>query len=324
MTIVYHSTDYAKFIEVIKKELEKQFKGCKKIAIKIHFGEPGNKYALTPEQVKPITDLLKELNIDYFLFDSPVSYGGPRGNEKSHKEAAIEKGWQELGEIRISNEFIEVKGKNMRYQVCKELANADGVLVVSHVKGHVCSGFGGAIKNLGMGALTKKTKSDIHNGAKPEIIGECTLCGECKNACPINGIKVITKPMFIRCYGCSNCCYACKYGTIKPRVNFFDSLLAEGASTAQSKFKKVYYISFLMNITKECDCASNPGKLIAKDAGFLASSDGVAIDKASHDIIVKNEKEDIFLKYNKKTGLRQIEEAERFGMGSKQYKLLKI
>jgi len=170
MTNVYHSNDENKFLLKLKQELRERFKDCDKIAIKLHFGEPGNKTAFKPEDIKPITDILNELDINFFLFDSLVTYSGPRNNSDSYKNFVIKKGWDKLGEIRINDEHISVKGENLTYEVCKELVDADAVLVVSHVKGHVCTGFGGAIKNLGMGALTKKTKSDIHYGGEPVFV----------------------------------------------------------------------------------------------------------------------------------------------------------
>ncbi len=327
MSVIYYSKDYNKdFLDKLKQEIKRVFAGCKTIAIKIHFGEPGNDFAFKPEQIRPITDLLRELNIDFFFFDSPVAYESIRKTPEGQIRVAHEKGWDKLGMIKSSNDYVEVKGKNMVYQVCKDLIEADGVLVISHVKGHVCTGFGGAIKNLGMGALTKETKAAIHEGGEPVLVGDCVKCGTCVAMCPINGIRLDDEhegPVFEQCYGCSNCSYVCPEKALKPKVNYFDVLLAEGAFSAQSRFKRVYYISSLNNITKECDCESDPKGLIARDYGFLFGNDGVAIDKAAYDIITKNEG-DVFLKYNKKTGLKQIEAAESFGMGSSEYELVTL
>lgn len=324
MANVYHSNNKDNFLSKVKEEIKDNFKNCNKIAIKIHFGEPGNKTAFKPEDIKPITDILNELNIEFFLFDSLVTYNSLRNNPDSYKNFAIKKAWGRLGEIRINDEHINVKGENLTYGVCKELIDADAVLVVSHFKGHTCTGFGGAIKNLGMGALTKKTKGDIHHGGEPVFVGKCTQCRACERACPLGTLKVKDKPVFGGCYGCSDCVYACPNSAIKTRVNYFDTLLAEGASIAQSKFKKAYYISFLKNITHLCDCQSHPGEIIAQNNGFLASPDGVAIDMAAYDIILKNQGEDVFLKFNKKSGTEQVRAAEKFGMGQSKYNLIEL
>jgi hypothetical protein len=317
---ILHSENINSFIPELKKDLKAVFRNCKEIAIKIHFGEPGNKFALTPEQVKPITDLLKKLGINYFLFDTSVSYDSVRNNPEAHKKWALEKGWGKLGEIRLNDNFIVSKGKRMDYEVAKSLADADGVLIISHFKGHYCSGFGGAIKNLGMGALTRKSKQAIHENAKPIIVGKCIQCKACERACPMDGIKVEKEPKFNICYGCSNCIYACPNNVLKPKLDFFDVLLADGANTAQKKFKKFYYISFLTNISRDCDCESNPREIIAKNKGYLAGKDAVAIDKAGYDLITENGKNDVFMKYNKKSGLKHVEAAEKLGMGSSKYK----
>ena len=280
-----------------------------------------NNYAFKPDDIRPITNILKELKIDFFFFDSPVAYESVRKTSEGQIRVAKEKGWDKLGEVRSSEDFIVVRGENMLYEVCKELTEAEGVLVISHFKGHACAGFGGAIKNLGMGALTKRTKSMIHDYGSPVFnIEDCIKCKNCYLSCPINGIKFTNRPIFVNCYGCSNCAYNCPAKAIRPKKNYFDVLLAEGASIAQSKFKKYYYINVLKNVTKECDCEQDPKGIIAKDYGYFCSKDGVAIDKASYDMIKKSEG-DVFLNHNKKTGLQQVIAAEKFYMGKKEYKL---
>jgi uncharacterized protein len=324
MANVYHSISVdEKFMGRLRFELQDNFKDCKKIAVKIHFGEPGNTQAFTPKDIGPIMNILEELKFNYFLYDSSVNYGGQRTNPKTHKIYAESKGFKN---VETGDESIDVKGKHMTYQVCKKLTDADAVLILTHVKGHVCTGFGGAIKNLGMGALSPKTKGDIHDGGKPVFSGDCIHCGICVKNCPINGmIMDLNKPYPIvkTCFGCSNCAYLCPNGIISTKVAPFDILLADGANSAQSKFKKYYYVSMLNNIARQCDCMSNPGQIIAKDAGWLMSQDGVAIDQASYDIIVKNDGE-AFLKHNKKKGHHQLDAAEKLGMGKRKYVLKEL
>lgn len=326
MSEVYYFKDektktYKKFL---KEQLKKAFDECKRIAIKIHFGEPGNKTAFILKDIELITNTLKELNIGFFLFDSPVAYNSPRGTVEGYKKVAKDKGWDKLGEIVISNENKEVKGPSMTYQVCKSLIDADGVLIVSHVKGHICSGFGGAIKNLGMGALSKETKGAIHAGGTPNTMAEkCIQCKACEAACPLNELKIGSEgPVLGMCYGCSNCAYVCPTGAIKPKINYFDTLLAEGANAAYSNFKKSYCINYVKKITKLCDCEKDPEGIIAQDIGILLSNDIVAIDHAAHTLVTEKAGEDVFLKHNKKTGLQQVEAAKKLGMGSTDYKII--
>lgn len=324
MTNIFHSKDLGNsFINQLRSELEKTFKGCKRIAVKMHFGEVGNTKAFTAKDVNPICDLLKDMGFDYFLYDSSVAYPGPRGNPTTHKLLAKAKGFKN---VELGDEFIEVKGKNLTYQVAKRLADADAVLILTHVKGHPCTGFGGSIKNLGMGALTKKTKNDIHTGGEPVFNANCIKCGACVKMCPINGLVLKDSephPVIKRCYGCSNCFYACPHKAITVKTAPFDELLADGANAAQSKFKKFYYVSMIKNIAKNCDCMPVPGDAIAKDAGWIMGPDGVAIDEAAHDLIVAQDGE-IFLKHNKKKGLHQTIAAEKLGMGKRKYVLKEL
>jgi uncharacterized protein len=324
LTKIYHSNLLDdKFLAQLKTELAHHFKDCKRIAVKMHFGELGNTKAFTPKDIKPITELLESMGFEHFLFDSSVMYGGPRANPTTHKMLAVTKGFRH---VETGDEFIEVKGEHLTYQVCTKLTDADGVLVLTHVKGHVCSGFGGAIKNLGMGALTKKTKIDIHNGGMPNFSGKCVRCKECVNSCPIDGLKLEDGkeyPVIKSCYGCSDCSYACSHKVITPKNTYFDVLLAEGANAAQSKFKKHYYVSAIKNITQNCDCMPIPGEIIAEDAGWIMSPDGVAIDKAAYDLIVKKNGE-VFLNNNNKIGTAQIFSAEKLGMGKKEYSLKEL
>ena len=321
MADVIHVDNIQLFIQKLRPRLMESFRGCRLIALKIHFGEPGNKFAFRPDQIKPVTDLLNEMGLQFFLYDSPVAYGGPRGETASHQAAAIAKGWGELGDIRTNDDHFTRTGKYLTYQVCRELAEADGVLVVSHFKGHVCSGFGGAIKNLGMGALTKSSKSAIHEGGKPYLDGECSQCGTCQDSCPIGGIRLEEVPVFETCFGCSECIKVCPEEVLKVNLAYFDDLLADGATVAASTFKHVYYINYLVNMAESCDCDPGAKAIIAPDAGYLGSIDPVTIDQASYDIVTAKAGRDVFLKHNKKSGTEQVAAAQDFGMGSAVYKL---
>lgn len=326
---VFFLKDDTAFETALKQELPKHFKAGEKIAIKLHFGEPGNNTALRPAFVKKIVDALKAIGVKPFMFDSPVSYDSPRNSVEGYTKVVAERGFgeKEMGcPSLISDSVVVVKGKGLTYGVCKPLADADGVLVLTHVKGHFCSGFGGAIKNLGMGALSKTTKQEIHDGGKPEYVGGCTMCGACERACPLDNIRYADgRPYFDKnwCCGCSDCVYACKFGALKTKNgNGFDFLLSEGAGSALKRFKKAFFISDVRRITRDCDCNSDPGKIVGQDIGILMSDDIVAIDKASMDLINEKEGKDLFEVLLKKSPLVHIKEAEKLGMGTSEYKLI--
>lgn len=317
-----------KFLKKLKKEIPFE---DEKVAIKLHMGEPKNPNHLKAGDVKKFVDLLKEKNCKPFLFDTTVAYPGKRNSVKGYLEVAALNGFTEeaMGcPIVIGDEDHEVVKGKLDYQVPKEICGVS-VLVLSHAKGHPCSGIGAAIKNLGMGAMTKKSKKEIHDAAKPVYVSGCILCGACVKSCPENLIKVnklLKRPILplIGCLGCSSCALACRQKALKPKVATFDFLLTEAAKAAMSKFKKVYFVNFLQRMAKLCDCFNRPLEPVLEDIGILASSDILAIEKATYDLILKKAGKDIFKELNKKSFLEQIKVAEELKMGSLNYKLEKI
>ena len=306
----------------LKQELGKVFSKNEKVAIKLHMGEKGNKYYLKPDLVKVIIDVLKQLKTEPFLFDSPVIYPGGRDTVQKYYNTAKQHGFTEelIGcKIIISNEFEYVKTEHLNAEVCKDIINADGLLVLSHVKGHMCSGFGGAIKNVGMGCVTIKTKAEIHNFANPMFVADCVGCGTCYKACPVHAISMKNNKANINyssCWGCGACINVCPSNVLKPKIASFDRLIAEGASAVLKKAKKTYYINVLQNITRLCDCATDPEGIVLEDIGILLGKDIVAVEKASFDLINKKAGKDLFEELHKKSPLEHIKEAERLGLGN--------
>ena len=314
----------------LKPELENVFSKGQKIAIKLHMGELGNKYFLKPDFVKRIVDVLKEIGAKPFLFDSPTMYPGARFFPKTYLMTAKKHGFSEktMGcPVIVSNDYVEQKTDHLTIQVCKDLAEADGMLVLSHVKGHGCAGFGGAIKNLGMGGVTKQSKKDIHSGSKPKFMKECQGCGNCVDVCPFNAITMKegkAKINFLKCMGCSACSNICPHDVLKEEVALFDTLLAEGAQAVLKKQNNNYYVNVIMDISRKCDCyGGRDNSIILDDIGIVMGKDIVAVDKASVDLVNKKTgKKDFFknAQKSKKSPFAQIEESERLGMESQNYK----
>jgi uncharacterized Fe-S center protein len=243
-------------------------------------------------------------------------YEGSRDTPEKYLKTSEENGFSEktIGcPIIISNEFEHAKTPHLNTEICKELIKADAVLVLSHVKGHLCCGFGGAIKNLGMGAVSTKTKADIHNLANPILVGECTLCETCVKACPVSAISVKSGNLIIdydACWGCGVCINACPNNVLKQKIAPFDLLLAEAAFAAIGKMKKIYYINVLKNISRLCDCAVHNGPIVVKDIGYLASGDIIEIEKESLDLINNQAGKNLFFELHKKDPYSQINEIE--------------
>jgi uncharacterized protein len=315
------------FSKEAKIQLTNQFSKGDKIAIKMHMGEKGNLHYLRPEDVKPLIDVLKELGTEPFIFDSIVLYPGGRDTVEKYIQTAKEHGYtgEKMGcPIVISNDYVEIKTKDMNFQVCKPLAEADGMLVLSHVKGHACAGFGGAIKNLSMGGATTKSKADMHNGCKPVLEGDCTACGTCENLCPAKSCT-IESGSFVNnenaCWGCSICIIKCPEKALVPKVALFDDLLAQGAYATIKASKKTFYINIIKNVSKYCDCHSGENPIVGKDIGILFSKDPVAIDNASVDLLNKAEEKDIFNKANNKDPKLQLKYSQDYEIGTLDYEL---
>ncbi len=340
---VFFSEDEKVFLEKLKSELKDYFSG--KVAIKLHMGELGNKYFLKPEFVKKIVAILKDVGAEPFLFDSLVVYDSPRNSVKGYLEVVKKHGFDNLGcPVLISDDFIEqeivVDGKKIVFQVCKTLAEADGVLVLSHVKGHFCSGFGASIKNIGMGALSKKSKDMIHKGGEPVYVSGCTSCCICAKNCPTNNIRygkqknifkkilgnLEERPFFDKnwCCGCSNCVVVCSQKAIKAKTAIFNDLLSAGALAALKNFKNVFFVNVVKDISKLCDCMGNAGPLVSQDIGYLISKDLTSIDKAAHDLIVKKSGKDVFKEIHHVSPLSHIESFAKIANASLSYKLIKI
>jgi len=310
-----------KFDETLEKELRGRFKDGMKVAVKLHMGEL--KGMFSPDLAKRSVAVLKRLGCKPFLFDVVVMYHGPRHFKAGYKAVAAVHGFSEkkMGcPIIISNEYVTIKTDHMDVEVAKELSESDAMLVLSHVKGHPCAAFGGAIKNLAMGCASPKSKKEQHSLGLPSVNENCIGCGICENICPFSAIKVKDGKAIVNpraCAGCDTCVLNCPHKALDSKV-MFDTLLAEAAwaSIEALKGKLVYYVNDVRNITKNCDCFPNPGKAIAKDVGVLLSKGMVAIDNASVSMINKQEGKEIFKETHHHDPFLSIKEAERLGLGS--------
>lgn len=322
MTTVNFLQDKTKLESVSQNIFSSYFPKNQDILVKIHFGEPGNQTALFPKDIEPIINALKSLGLKPTLIDTPVAYDSPRNTVVGYEQVVRDRGFDKLAPFIISDNFIEVKTKDLTVKVCKELTEAKNLLVISHVKGHECAGFGGAIKNFGMGGLMPESKEVVHDGSKPLFHSEtCTGCGTCARLCPAHAIEIINHKAQVdlaKCYGCSICQINCPTHSLTPKVANFDDLLAQGASACINNLPaNSYYLSFIQNITKCCDCESNSGPILAPDRGVLFSDNPIAIDQASIDIIGK----EIFENSNHKDPTLQIIYAEKYTKFTKDYQL---
>jgi hypothetical protein len=301
-----------------------------KVGIKVHFGEEGNQNYIDPELLRTLVEKL-----DARFVETNVLYRGKRRITESHIQLAQEHGFGYAPIDILDSEGekeIAVSGKHFKkVSVGSHLDNYDNLVIVSHFKGHGLSGFGGAIKNVGMGLAAIPGKMAIHASSVPDYTpATCISCQACLKECPVNAITL--DPLVIdltKCIGCGKCIGTCPTYTMRvpwgdSDKNVFNERLVEYAKGINDNYKMVY-INLLINISKDCDCSGKAASPFMADIGILASTDIVAIEKASLDLIQNAHEHEENAAVTKMTGGKdQIEYASKLGMGNKNYQLINI
>jgi len=309
------------------------------VAIKLHMGELGNIGYIRPIFVRKVVDFVKERGGKPFLTDTTTLYGGHRGNAIDYLTTASINGFSIssmgcpviIADGLKGEDGIIIDFKGEKIEMAKAIYEADSMIVLSHFKGHGMAGFGGAIKNLGMGCCSKRGKIWQHEVSKPlHDDSKCILCMECLSFCPANAIFYEEKERKIKidyekCRGCGACTVLCNQGCFylsEDSWRKFQSRVALAAAAVAKKFEeKIAFMNFLMDITPRCDCCSFAGKPLINDVGIMASLDGVAIDRACYDMVCKEYGGDVFMEKHGIDGTVQIRAAEKAGMGSSLYEL---
>ncbi len=263
------------------------------VAVKLHVGELGNPYHVQPFFVHDIIRRVKEAGGKPFLTDANTYYHAQRNNAYDHMVTALTNGFNMTPFIvadglRSENyKIVKTKGILDEIEVAGAIAEADSMIVVSHNKGHELSGFGGAIKNLGMGCASRAGKLRQHRTVGLEIDeSKCIGCGKCKEACPMSLPEIFggkARNISPLCMRCPFCAEACPTGAIKlvDKENLCRALASAAYGVLSTfKNKKVSYVSFAKDITQYCDCLPSPGKVVMKDVGIFASDSPVSIDGA--------------------------------------------
>jgi len=325
-----------KLREQVKAKISKHFKAGEKICIKLHMGEYGNLNYVRPPIIELIVDELKKAGCQPFLFDSLVAYQGTRSTVRGALETARKHGFSKetMGcPIIVSNEGVDSDTIHFsKMEVCKDIADANGMIVVSHFKAHCMAGYGAAIKNLGMGGVPKEIKALIHEETEAELAypEKCVSCGTCVRTCPIKGVKLgkNNKPEFTSCWGCGACVMKCPTKALKSKNEIaLGAGLAESAMAVLGELKenKVFYINVLFDISDNCDCEpvgdTDSPKVVMKNLGILLSEDIVAIDKAAFDLADTASNME-FKKIWPCDPTLQFKTAEDLKMGSTKYKIV--
>ena len=329
---------------ISKSGIFSEFKPGWEAAVKIHFGEKGNTGFIKPPYARAIGDAVKNKGTKCFLSDTNTLYRGSRINSADHLELAAEHGFTKEATgmdiiipdcSRIENTVeISVGQKHIENaDVARIFIDADSLVVVTHFKGHGLAGFGGSIKNIGMGCATRKGKLAQHCDVAPIFVAEkCTGCGECVSICPVDALTLIDDKSSLernKCIGCASCIAACPTSALSVDMgagNEMQKKMAEYAYAVMSQKKnRCVFINFAVTINKECDCWGNENHPIAPDIGILASHDPVSIDKASYDLVKAECGKDVFHENHPDyDGLIHLNHAHTIGLGNLVYELIKI
>jgi len=332
-----------------------------KVAIKVHFGELGNTGFVSSIYTREVVRLVKELGGKPFVTDANTLYSGMRSNAIDHIQCALENGfaYATIGAPIIiadgldGHDATEVAIDGLHFDSVKigsAAVEADAMVVISHVKGHEAAGFGGALKNIGMGLGCRSAKQRMHSGVKPEVRPEaCINCGKCISWCSQHCIETRMgtdgkRSSWIdseRCIGCGECVAACAYGAIEINwasdpESFLERMVEHAAGALANKRDKTIFLSFMTNISPDCDCFPSSDAPLVGDIGVLAARDAVAIDQAAYDLVAaapglpgsRGEDsvagDDTFMSLHGVNGAHQMDYGEQLGLGTRRYELKKV
>ena len=333
------------------------------VAIKMHFGELGNISYLRPNYSKAVVDVVKELGGKPYLTDCNTLYVGSRKDGIEHLYCAWENGFTPLtvgcpvvigdGVRGTDDVDVDVDGEyTKKAKIGRAVMDADVFISLTHFKGHESTGFGGTLKNIGMGCGSRAGKADMHNHGTPTINQDkCKGCKRCQKECANNGLTFDeqTKKMSINinnCLGCGRCLGACNFDAIKFKddnaVSVLNAKIAE-YTKAVVDGRDSFHISLIVDVSPYCDCHSENDAPILPNIGMFASFDPIALDQACVDACLKakpiensllgdNMKKDDFVDHHdhfknttpESDWKNQLAHGEKIGLGTREYELIKI
>ncbi|MFA4987014.1 MAG: DUF362 domain-containing protein [Candidatus Brocadiia bacterium] len=314
------------------------------VAIKTHFGEGSCAGYPKPHLTKAIVERLNDLHLRPFVTDTNTLYRGNRHNSVEHLRQAREHGFtfESLGcpviisdGLRGNNdEEVEIDGGYFkRVPIAGDICRSNGMVVLTHLTGHLASGFGASIKNVSMGCASRRGKMMMHSSLKPWVDkNRCVACGECVSHCPEDAISLGKSAEIDHeiCIGCGECLTVCPEMAVefswKQESRVMQEKMAEVAlATRKVLHGRIVYFNVLTQVTKDCDCIDRKQKPVGPDVGIMASSDPVALDRASLDAFKAGAGMPLHeLSYPKIDGEEIFPYAAKMGLGSSAYTLEEV
>ena len=330
------------------------------VAIKIHFGEPGNLSYLRPNYAKVVVDFVKARGGRPFLTDCNTLYVGGRKHALEHLESAYTNGFNPFtlgchliiadGLKGTDEAYVPVAGGEYvkEAKIGRAIMDADIVISLNHFKGHEMTGFGGALKNLGMGCGSRAGKMEMHSAGKPWCDQDlCIGCGSCQRICAHGAPIMENRKITIdhdKCVGCGRCIGICPKDAIQPAqdesCDILNCKMAEYAKAVVDG-RPNFHISLVMDVSPNCDCHGENDVPIVPNVGMFASCDPVALDVACADAVNRmpvyvgscleenmqhhHVEGDHFHMTHPETNWRScVEHAEKLGMGTQAYNLIEV
>jgi len=314
------------------------------IAIKTHFGEENTYGYIKPPIVKILIDKIKAQKARPFLAETSCVYIGKRRDAVDYLGLAWRHGFDcsQVGAPVIivdgvygeNSASVQVNKKHFKeVQIAAGILQVQGLVSLAHFKGHDLVGFGGTLKNIGMGLANRVGKVQQHMNVRPYVVEErCRFCQKCIKKCPVNAIKEGNKKAVIEqtvCIGCGECVAVCPNLAVifkwEEGVVALEEKMMECAFGILKHLNKTYFINCAYTITKFCDCMQCENPTIVPDVGILASTDPVALDKATNDLVLERAGKDIWKELHPQCDWkRQLEYAHEIGLGQLKYTIKKI
>lgn len=328
------------------------------VAVKVHFGEHGNTSFVPPVFVREVVGEIAKTGAKPFVTDTNTLYRGGRANAVDHLDTATAHGFTAAtlgapvliadGLRAQAGESTPIRGIHRQdVPIAEAIVRADALVAVSHFKLHEATGFGGAIKNIGMGGASRDGKLMMHSSVSPFVEAEtCTGDAICVRVCTFKAISLVERKAVIdknKCTGCAECLGVCPTNAIHIEWNqalqHLSELMAEFAAGAMAgKDGRCFFVNFVTQVSPACDCYGMNDTPIVPDQGIYASTDPVALDQACLDAIQQapgnrqtrlqnafapgdDKIRDI---YPEAPYLTQLEHAENIGLGTRSYELIPI